>query len=123
VAAVQEGLRVALFDLNADQGDLTKWLKLPGEPKNPRLIEVEHISKDIEVLRSGKFDTPPLDLDVIKNAIMKSDAVVVPVRSDGPILATQLRYLQPYILSIHRGKSAAEIDRTIALEIDRLWAR
>ena len=25
VGAVQEGLRVALFDLNADQGDLTKW--------------------------------------------------------------------------------------------------
>jgi chromosome partitioning protein len=172
VGAVQEGLRVALFDLNADQGDLTKWWKLRGEPKNPRLIEVEHISRDIEVLRSGKFDyllidTPPLDLDVIENAIMKSDAVIIPVRpsffdvdavtavvemckrrrrpysiliaavdtkmpklidtamaalvSDGPIFATRLRYLQPYILSIQRGRSAAEIDRTIAPEIDRLW--
>ena len=85
VAAVQEGLRVALFDLNADQGDLTKWWKLRGEPKNPRLIDVEHISRDIEVLRGGKFDyllidTPPLDLDVIENSILKSDAVVIPVR-------------------------------------------
>jgi len=144
-----------------------------GRAQEPRLIEVEHISKDIEVLRSGKvdyplIDTPPLDLDVIENAIMKSDAVVIPVRpsffdvdavipvvdmckrrrrpyslllaavdtkmpklidttmsalvSDGPIFATRLRYLQPYIPSIQRGKSAAEIDRTIALEIDRLWA-
>ena len=42
--------------------------------------------------------------------------------SDGPIFATRLRYLQPYIFSIQRGKPAAELDRAIAPEIDRLWA-
>jgi cellulose biosynthesis protein BcsQ len=35
VAAVQEGLQVALFDLNADQGDLTKWWKLRASPRTP----------------------------------------------------------------------------------------
>jgi hypothetical protein len=75
-----------LFDLNGDQGDLTKWWKLRGEPSNPRLIEVEHISRDVEVLRNEKFDwllidCPPLDLDVNENSILKSDAVVIPVRT------------------------------------------
>jgi chromosome partitioning protein len=170
--ACQESARVAMFDLNGDQGDLTKWWMLRGEPMNPRIIEVEKISEDVEVLRAEKFDwliidTPPLDLDVIETAIMKSDAVVVPCRpgffdidavtpivemckrrkkpysfllsavdskmpklteaalsalvSDGPIFATRIRYLQPYIQSIMRGKTAAEIDKTCQPEIDNLW--
>ena len=173
VRAAQESSRVALFDLNGDQGDLTKWWKLRGEPKNPRLIEVEQISRDVEVLRNERFDwllidCPPLDLDVIENSILKSDAVVIPARTgffdvdavtpvveickrrrkpysfllaavdtkmpklvetamaalvnDGPIFATRLRYLQPYILSIQRGRSAAEIDKSCQPEIDHLWA-
>jgi len=79
VRASDETSRVALFDLNGDQGDLTKWWKLRGEPRNPRLIEVEHISRDVEVLRNQKFDwllidCPLLDLDMIENSILKSDA-------------------------------------------------
>jgi chromosome partitioning protein len=173
VKAAQESSRVGLFDLNGDQGDLTKWWVLRGKPKNPRIIEVEHISRDIDVLRNEKFDwllidCPPLDLDVIENSILKSDAVVIPVRTgffdvdavtpvveickrrrkpysfllaavdtkmpklveaamsalvnDGPIFATRLRYLQPYVLSVQRGKSAAEIDKSCQPEIDHLWA-
>jgi chromosome partitioning protein len=173
VRAAQESSRVALFDLNGDQGDLTKWWKLRGEPKNPRLIEVEHISRDVEVLRHERFDwllidCPPLDLDVIENSVLKSDAVIIPVRTgffdidavtpvveickrrrtpysfllaavdskmpklveaamsalahDGPIFVTRLRYLQPYILSVQRGKSAAEIDKSCQPETDHLWA-
>jgi chromosome partitioning protein len=156
VRASQESPRVALFDLNGDQGDPTKWWKLRGEPKCPRLIDVENISRDVDVLRNEKFDwllidCPPLDLDLIENSILKSDAVIIPVRTgffdidavtpvveicnaaasgtasclrpwtarclklaeaamsalvkDGPIFAAHLRYLQPYILSIQRGKS------------------
>ena len=172
VRATQESMRVALFDLNADQGDLTKWHKLRGSPMNPRLIEVEKISQDVEVLRNEGFewlfiDTPPLDLDIIENSIIKSDAVVIPVRTgffdvdsvspvvemcrerrkpysfllsavdskmpklvesamasligDGPIFASKLRYLQPYILSINKGKSASELDKACQPEIDSLW--
>lgn len=170
--AAQESARVAMFDLNGDQGDLTKWWMLRGEPMNPRVIEVENISQDVEVLRAEKFDwlfidTPPLDLDVIENAIMKSDAAVIPCRpgffdidavtpiveickrrkkpysfllsavdskmpklveaamsalvSDGPIFATRIRYLQPYIQSIMRGKTAAEIEKSCEPEITNLW--
>ena len=56
VRAARESRRVALFDLNGDQGDLTQWWILRGHPANPRIIEVEKISQDIEVLRAEKFD-------------------------------------------------------------------
>src|ERR1700674_1101016 len=67
VRAARESRRVALFDLNGDQGDLTQWWILRGHPANPRIIEVEKISQDIDVLRAEKFDwlfidTPPVDL-------------------------------------------------------------
>jgi chromosome partitioning protein len=88
VRAVMESMRVALFDLNADQANLTQWwvLRGRGELMNPKLYEVDKISTDVEVLRNEKFDwlfidTPPLDLDVTEAAIIKSDAVIIPVRS------------------------------------------
>ena len=172
VRAAQESLRVAMFDLNDDQGDLSKWYLIRGEPLNPRLLFVDSISQDVEVARKLGFDwlfidTPPLNLDIIENAILKSDAVVIPVRTglfdvsavtpvadickarrkpfkfllsavdskmpklvdsalsmllaDGDVFATRLRYLQPYITSIVRGKSAAEIDKSCQAEIDHLW--
>ena len=85
VRAARESRRVALFDLNGDQGDLTQWWILRGHPANPRIVEVEKISQDIEVLRAEKFDwlfidTPPVDLDIIENAVLKSDCVIIPVR-------------------------------------------
>jgi chromosome partitioning protein len=86
VHAAMESTRVAMFDLNSDQGNLTQWWVLRGEPMNPRLIEVEHITRDVEVLRASRFewliiDTPPLELDVIENAVLKSDCVLIPVRA------------------------------------------
>lgn len=175
VRASQESARVAMFDLNGDQGDLTRWWILRGQPMNPRLLEVENISRDVEAARSMGFDwliidTPPLDLDIIENCIIKSDAIVIPVRTgffdvsavspvvemckarkkkdnfkfllsavdskmpklidlamsglvnEGTVFGTRLRYLQPYILSVSRGRSAAEIDKGCAPEIDHLWA-
>jgi chromosome partitioning protein len=46
---------------------------------------VQKISLDVEVCRAEGFDfvfmdTPPSELDIIDNAILKSDAVVIPVR-------------------------------------------
>lgn len=168
-----ESARVAMFDLNGDQGDLTKWWKLRGQPMNPRIVEVEKISQDVEVLRAEKFDwlfidTPPLELDVIENAVLKADAVIIPCRpgffdidavtpvvemckrrrkpykfllsavdskmpklveaamsalvGDGDIFASRLRYLQPYIQSIMKGKAAFEIDKGCEAEIANLWS-
>jgi chromosome partitioning protein len=84
--AALESARVAMFDLNSDQANLTQWYILRGEPPNPVLVEVEKISRDVEVLRAEKFewliiDTPPLDLDIIENAIAVADAIIVPVRA------------------------------------------
>jgi chromosome partitioning protein len=86
VRASMESARVAMFDLNADQGNLTQWWVLRGEPMNPRLVEVEHITRDVEVLRASRFewliiDTPPLELDIIENAVLKADCVLIPVRA------------------------------------------
>jgi chromosome partitioning protein len=86
VRATMESGRVAMFDLNNDQGNLTQWWVLRGEPMNPRLVEVEHITRDVEVLRASRFewliiDTPPLELDIIENAVLKADAVLVPIRA------------------------------------------
>ncbi|MGH8428950.1 MAG: ParA family protein, partial [Solimonas sp.] len=71
-----------MFDLNADQGDLTNWWVLRGEPMCPRVVDVENISRDVEVLRAEGFewlfiDCPPEELDIIEAAIKKSDAVIV----------------------------------------------
>ena len=84
-ASIESG-RVAMFDLNSDQGNLTQWWVLRGEPMNPRLIEVKHITRDVEVLRASRFewliiDTPPLELDIIENAVLKADCVLIPVRA------------------------------------------
>src|SRR5262249_25138695 len=53
VRATEGGKRVAMFDLNGDQGDLTQWCALRGKPRRGptflRLIPVENISLDIEV--------------------------------------------------------------------------
>jgi chromosome partitioning protein len=85
--AALESARVVMFDLNADQANLTQWWILRGEPPNPKLVvEVENISRDVEVLKNEKFewliiDCPPLALDVIENAVLVADAVVIPVRT------------------------------------------
>src|SRR5262245_21880305 len=89
VRATKGGKRVAMFDLNGDQGDLTQWYALRSKPKGKpiflRLIPVQKVSQDIEVCRAEDFDwvfidTPPSELDLIDTAILKSDAVIIPVR-------------------------------------------
>ena len=87
VRASQDKARVAMIDLNVDQGNLTQWWILRGEPKNPRLIsDVDNLVRDVEILRAKKFDwlfidTPPLDMDMIELAVVVADAVVVPIRT------------------------------------------
>jgi chromosome partitioning protein len=85
--AAQEGKRVAMYDLNSDQASLTGWWIARGEPENPVLLELEgKLTHSIEHDRQAGFDylfidTPPLDVDLIENAVLKSDLVIVPVRS------------------------------------------
>ncbi len=85
--ASKESLRVAMMDLNPDQGNLTQWWFLRGQPMNPRLItDTEDIPEDVAVLKEAKFDwlildSPPVEMDLIEQAVAVADFVLIPVRA------------------------------------------
>jgi chromosome partitioning protein len=85
VRACQETKQVAMMDLNFDQGSLTQWWAVRGQPRAPFLtLNVENITRDVKRL-SGAYDwlfidTPPANMDLIEQAIAVSDAVVIPVK-------------------------------------------
>jgi chromosome partitioning protein len=88
VRAVQEEQRVCIIDLNADQANLQQWHVMRDCPANPHLeTDISNISRDVKIIaESGAFDwlfidTPPLDMDVIENAVLVADCVVIPVRA------------------------------------------
>jgi MinD-like ATPase involved in chromosome partitioning or flagellar assembly len=43
--ASQDTPRVAMMDLNFDQGSLTQWWSMRGEPDSPKLIAEDDIEK------------------------------------------------------------------------------
>jgi chromosome partitioning protein len=80
----------SIMDLNFDQGSLTQWFdtrheRSPNRP-GPRLVSVEKIHRDVRKLTTAGgcdflfIDTPPLDMNVIEEAVAVADAVVIPVR-------------------------------------------
>jgi hypothetical protein len=82
VTVMQDGKRVAMFDLNADQANLTQWWVSRGQPLNPYLErDIQGITEDVWAMSaSGQFDlllidTPPSNIDVVDNCIAVSDAV------------------------------------------------
>jgi chromosome partitioning protein len=83
--AAQEFGRVAMIDLNADQGTLTEWWKLRGRRINPYLLpEVTSLATDLKVLGDAGtdlclIDTPPMDMSLIELAVSAADAVVIPL--------------------------------------------
>ena len=88
VRAAQDTPRVAMMDLNFDQGSLTQWWGLRGSPDSPKLVDeddIENIPRDVKRLAADYdwlfIDTPPLDMDVIEQAIAVADAVVIPVKA------------------------------------------
>jgi chromosome partitioning protein len=88
VRASQDTPRVAMMDLNFDQGSLTQWWGLRGEPDSPKLVaedDIDHIPRDVKRLAASYdwlfIDTPPFDMDVIEQAIAVADAVVIPVKA------------------------------------------
>jgi chromosome partitioning protein len=88
VRAAQDTPRVAMMDLNFDQGSLTQWWGLRGSPDSPKLVDeddIENIPRDVKRLAADYdwlfIDTPPLDMDIIEQAIAVADAVVIPVKA------------------------------------------
>ena len=87
VRACQDTPQVAMMDLNFDQGSLSQWWQLRGEPEAPRLaVERRKYSRATcgrsRALMTWLFiDTPPAEMDLIEQAIAVADAVVIPVRA------------------------------------------
>jgi chromosome partitioning protein len=83
-AAMEFG-RVAMIDMNEDQGTLTQWWQLRGRSVNPYLLaDPGDIEADLKVLASEGFevcfiDTPPMDMQLIEASIVLADAVIIPV--------------------------------------------
>ena len=83
-----ESLGVCMIDLNADQANLEQWWVTRGQPMNPRLKrDIMNITTDVATMRADKrvewllIDTPPLDMDLIENAVAVSNAVIIPVKT------------------------------------------
>ena len=86
VRAAQETPKIAMMDLNFDQGSLTQWWQLRGKPQTPFLAQnVENIPGDIRVIAAMKYEwlfinSPVTALDLIEQAVVVADAVIIPVR-------------------------------------------
>jgi chromosome partitioning protein len=87
VHAHQNKQRVAIFDMNADQGNIAQWYVSRGSRSAPDLIEVENLTRDVRVLENEGYDwlfinTPPGidEAAIVEASVAVSDAVLVPVR-------------------------------------------
>lgn len=83
--AAKEGAKVAMLDLNFDQGSLTAWWTVRGSPTLPHLDTAEgRLSQRLAGLAKtydvAIIDTPPLDIELIEGAVSMADAVLIPVR-------------------------------------------
>jgi chromosome partitioning protein len=90
VRACQESAKVAMIDLNYDQGSLTDWHNLR---RRANLTPLPHIDTDgagrslherLDALATAYdwaiIDTPPMDLPLIEEAILLADFVLAPTR-------------------------------------------
>ncbi|MBS0251097.1 MAG: ParA family protein [Proteobacteria bacterium] len=85
--ASKEAKRVAIIDLNNDQGNLSQWYLIRGEPENPLLFDdFGDLETLLSTLRRQRYDwifvdCAPGDLDLTESAIMASNAALLPVRA------------------------------------------
>ncbi len=174
VRAGQDSSKVAMIDLNDDQGSLETWWNLRGKPAQPHLDTANlPIAKRVEALSATYdwlfVDTPPYNMPLIEDAIEIADAVLVPVRPGffdlhaaqdavdmcrkhkrpyafllvavngnhkmaaqqaiigieraklGPLLNTQIKNRQSWVVAIPKGKTGPEIDKEARAEIGELW--
>jgi chromosome partitioning protein len=86
VRATLETGKVAIVDLNEDQGTLTEWWTLRGRPVNPFLYDADGtLDAMIEDLRGDGWtytfvDGPPYEQDLIEMSVVVANAVLIPVK-------------------------------------------
>lgn len=86
VRAHQETGKVAIIDLNEDQGTLSEWWTLRGRPANPFLYDGEGtLDQLVADLRADGWDYlfidgPPYEQDLIEMSVIVADVVLIPVK-------------------------------------------
>jgi chromosome partitioning protein len=87
VKAFKLGRKVAVFDLNAEQGNIGQWHVSRGEEPGPDVIAVENLARDARILAHNGYDflfvdTPPGldDTAIVEACVALADAVVIPAR-------------------------------------------
>jgi chromosome partitioning protein len=86
VEAARENAKVAMIDLNDDQGTLTEWWILRGRPVNPFLYDAEGtLDQLVKNLSAGYWaycfiDCPPYQQDLIEMAVLVADIVLIPIK-------------------------------------------
>jgi cellulose biosynthesis protein BcsQ len=175
VRAAAEPGKVAMVDLNEDQGTLTEWWTLRGRPVMPYLYDAEGtLDELVDGLRADAWtytfiDGPPYEQDLIEMSVLVADAVLIPVKlayfdtsaidsivgmcqrrkkpyafvinefddrkmfananavplamleGRGQILNTRIAYHPKHRVGQIDGKTGAELDKTLAKEVDSLW--
>lgn len=85
-ASTIKGAKVAMIDLNEDQGTLTDWWILRGRPANPFLYNSEGTLDELVAgLRADGYthcfiDGPPYEQDLVEMSVIVANAVLIPVK-------------------------------------------
>ena len=86
VRATHETGKVAIIDLNEDQGTIQEWWVQRGRPVNPFLYDGEGtLDSMIEGLRADNWsyafvDDPPYEQDLIEMSVLVANTVLIPVK-------------------------------------------
>jgi chromosome partitioning protein len=175
VRASAEAGKVAMIDLNMDQGTLSEWWVQRGRPSKPCLYDAEGtLDQMIHSLNVAQYsycfiDGPPYEQDLIEMSVIVGDAILIPVKLSyfdasaidsitgmcqrrqkpyafvvnefddrklfananaialkvldgrGPILKSRVSYHPKYRVGLIDGQAGAELDSSLAKEIDLLW--
>ena len=141
VHAASVRLRVALFDMNADQPSISNWFlsrSAQGDLFMPELIEVEDLSQDVKVLAHAArhdlllIDTPPVvdDTAILEGVISVADAVVVPCRPSALDIGTMdamvevcQEHRKPFAFLMVDVTTPGRVSTTQRLRRWRRWGR
>jgi chromosome partitioning protein len=86
VRATHETGKVAMVDLNEDQGTLTEWWTQRGRPVNPYLHnDGGTLDELVDGLRADDWtycfiDGPPYEQDLIEMSVIVADVVLIPIK-------------------------------------------
>jgi cellulose biosynthesis protein BcsQ len=136
VRATHETGKVALIDLNEDQGTLCEWWVLRGRPVNPFLHDAEGtLDEMVEDLRVDGWtytfvDGPPYEQDLIEMSVIVASAVLIPVKlayfdaaAIDSIVGMCLRRRKPYAFVVNEFDGRKTFANANAIALGMLEGR